>query len=54
MDDIEDIEDDIREGRIYTESPHFTVTKTESNFPAVAVYNRDSDGNFNVIIQWGK
>jgi hypothetical protein len=61
MDDIEDIEDientedkedNYRTGRIYTESPRFTVTKTESNFPAVAVYNRDPDRNFNVTIQW--
>jgi hypothetical protein len=54
MKDIEDIEDDTREGRVYTDSPHFIVTKTESNFPAVAVYNRDSDGTFNVIIQWSR
>jgi hypothetical protein len=54
MNDIVDIEDDNRTGKVYTETPHFIVTQTESNFPAVAVYNRDSDGNFLVVIQWGK
>jgi hypothetical protein len=54
MDDMEDIEGDTRTGKVYIDSPHFVVTKTESNFPAVAVYNRDPDGSFNVIIQWGR
>ena len=54
MEDIEDIEDNIQTGRIYTSNPDFTVTQTVSNFPAAAVYNRDTDGTFNVTIQWSK
>ena len=57
MDDIEDIpydsvDDPVYEGKVYTDKPNFIVTKTESNFPAVAVYNRDPDGTFKVTIQW--
>jgi hypothetical protein len=40
--------------QVYTDSPNFIITKTESSFPAVAVYNRDPDGTFNVTIQWSK
>jgi hypothetical protein len=54
IEDTEDIEDNRHTGRIYTESPLFIVTKTESNFPAVAVYYRDPDGTFNVKIQWSR
>jgi hypothetical protein len=57
MDDIADIVDNSRTGKIYTESPQFIVTKTESGFPAVAVYNRDMDDPnkpFNVTIQWSR
>jgi hypothetical protein len=54
MDDIEDIESgNDRTGKIYTEDPNFIVTKTENNFPAVAVYYRDEEGAFQVSIQWG-
>jgi hypothetical protein len=57
MDDIVDIVDNSRTGKIYTESPQFIVTKTESGFPAVAVYNRDLDDPkkpFSVTIQWSR
>ena len=37
--------------QVYTENPNFIVTQTNSNFPAVAVYNRDQDGTFKVTIQ---
>jgi hypothetical protein len=43
--------------QIYTNSPQFIVTKTESGFPAVAIYKRDLDDPkkpFIVIIQWSK
>ena len=60
MDDIIDIPSGNQSGntafqkQVYTDSPDFIITETESNFPAVAVYNRDTDGTFNVTIQWSK
>ena len=62
MDDMEDIPADSKddpdyeyEREVYTDKPNFIVTKTESYFPAVAVYNRDpEDGTFMVTIQWSK
>jgi hypothetical protein len=54
MDDIVDIVDNSRTGKVYTNNPQFIVTKTESNFLAVAVYNRDTEGNFYVTIQWSR
>jgi hypothetical protein len=60
MDSIDDIpkgdqsnETDYQ-GQVYTDKPNFIVTETENNFPAVAVYNRDAGGAFNVTIRLSK
>jgi hypothetical protein len=53
MDEIEIPSDgnDFDAGKVYTDYPVFIITKTDSNFPAAAVYNRDTDGTFRVTIQ---
>ena len=60
MDDIENIpsgdnsDNPNYQKKVYTEKPNFTVV-TSNDFPAAAVYNRDSvTGDFLVTIQWSK